>query len=423
MLKLVGRVGDSNSDSTIAGYYVVDETTGQGKILNKQDTWKLARENKIANVKAVGRTPDKGLSGTNGFELKKLPYYTDTQIKEMRAKSEQNKQISNLMSNLPKGTKQSEIARMILNKTFKGFDHAVTMGEIEQFAADCIIKQYEADPSCLSKFKQSRQLQLAAIISQDNLLKTTNESRQHYEKYGNFFGFLGKAFDKAVDLTATGSDIMCKMMLSAINSTDSDVITIQEIREAISKLNPDDFEGISQKKIDNCNAYIIKKLKEKANSSDGKEHEIEGVSREQALSLLLELRVSQNGITTSMHEDKDNLQRYQHAKDSDTYIGAVVKNIGQAPITFKALNGEKTLQPNMCYVLHKVDFFLLSIAYEVNMRYENAAVEINSQRALEGGNLKECINQFYISEDGSIPRMGIDEISEINDYKTMFKVN
>ena len=423
MLKLVGRVGDSNSDSTIAGYYVVDEATGQGKILNKQDTWKLARENKIANVKAVGRTPDKGLSGTNGFELKKLPYYTDTQIKEMRARSEQNKQLSNLMSNLPKGTKQSEIARMMLNKTFKGFDHAVTMGEIEQFAADCIIKQYEADPSCLNKFKQSRQLKLAAIISQDNLLKTTEESRQHYTKYGNFFGFLGNIFDKAAEAATTSYDIMYKMMLNVVNSTDSDLITGKEFKEAIDNLNPDDFEGVSQKKIDQFSEYLIKRLKEIVNNPSSKKPELEGVSREQALSLLLELRVSQNGITTNMHEDKDNLQRYQHAKDSDTYIGAVVKNIGQAPITFKALNGEKTLQPNMCYVLHKVDFFLLSIAYGVNMRYENAAVEINSQRALEGGNLKECINQFYISEDGSIPRMGIDEISEINDYKTMFKVD
>lgn len=64
MYKLVGRISDGKQ---IIGYNVTD---GQQTIsMSKQDVMVLAKQGSILGVKLVGDT----LTGTNGFELKKLP--------------------------------------------------------------------------------------------------------------------------------------------------------------------------------------------------------------------------------------------------------------------------------------------------------------------------------------------------------------
>lgn len=57
--------------NNVIGYIVTDGINK--RLLSKDDAQRLAKANQIQSVKAVGNSPEQGLTGINGFELKKLP--------------------------------------------------------------------------------------------------------------------------------------------------------------------------------------------------------------------------------------------------------------------------------------------------------------------------------------------------------------
>lgn len=69
MLAITARLFDENGK--LAGYAVTDGQ--QTKQLSRLDTWNYAKQKMIMNVTASGDVNDPVISGTNGFELKKLP--------------------------------------------------------------------------------------------------------------------------------------------------------------------------------------------------------------------------------------------------------------------------------------------------------------------------------------------------------------
>lgn len=69
MLAITARLFDENGK--LVGYAVTDGQ--QTKQLSRIDTWSYAKQKMIMNVTASGDVNDPTISGTNGFELKKLP--------------------------------------------------------------------------------------------------------------------------------------------------------------------------------------------------------------------------------------------------------------------------------------------------------------------------------------------------------------
>lgn len=68
MIQLTKRIYQNNQ---LVGYVATDNN--QSIMLNKLEAWMKARNNQISNVCATGNPDNPTLSGTNGFELKKLP--------------------------------------------------------------------------------------------------------------------------------------------------------------------------------------------------------------------------------------------------------------------------------------------------------------------------------------------------------------
>lgn len=68
MYTIIARGMEGNN---VIGYIVTDGINK--RLLSKDDAWRLAKANQIQSVKAVGNSPEQGLTGINGFELKKLP--------------------------------------------------------------------------------------------------------------------------------------------------------------------------------------------------------------------------------------------------------------------------------------------------------------------------------------------------------------
>ena len=68
MFRIIARLMDGN---TVDGYLLTDGANPN--VVSRAQAWSLAKDNQIVNVKAVGSTPEQGITGTNGFELKKLP--------------------------------------------------------------------------------------------------------------------------------------------------------------------------------------------------------------------------------------------------------------------------------------------------------------------------------------------------------------
>lgn len=73
MLQVTERVFDNGK---LVGYKVTDGQSTQ--IIDKSQAWLYAKDKQLFNVKAIGDISNPGLSGTNGFELKRLP---DTELK------------------------------------------------------------------------------------------------------------------------------------------------------------------------------------------------------------------------------------------------------------------------------------------------------------------------------------------------------
>lgn len=66
---IVARLMDGNS---VYGYNIQLEN-GQFMHMTKEQTVEMAREGRLLNVKPAGKSYDSGITGINGFELKKLP--------------------------------------------------------------------------------------------------------------------------------------------------------------------------------------------------------------------------------------------------------------------------------------------------------------------------------------------------------------
>ena len=65
MYTIIARGMEGNN---VIGYIVTDGINK--RLLSKDDAWRLAKANQIQSVKAVGNSPEQGLTGINGFELK-----------------------------------------------------------------------------------------------------------------------------------------------------------------------------------------------------------------------------------------------------------------------------------------------------------------------------------------------------------------
>lgn len=89
MLVITARIF---KDNQLVGYQLSDGSQTQS--LSKLDTWMYAKNKQIMNVVATGTAENPGLSGTNGFELKKLPEIRDTE------KQQESKRVSNVTRNI-----------------------------------------------------------------------------------------------------------------------------------------------------------------------------------------------------------------------------------------------------------------------------------------------------------------------------------
>lgn len=69
MIQVTARIFDN---SQLVGYEVQDQT-GQKTQMSKLDLWMYAKNKQVANVTASGNPENPTISGTNGFELKRLP--------------------------------------------------------------------------------------------------------------------------------------------------------------------------------------------------------------------------------------------------------------------------------------------------------------------------------------------------------------
>lgn len=68
MLQVTARVFDNNQ---LVGYQITDGS--QTQLFTRQQAWIFAKNKQLMNVVATGDETNPGLSGTNGFELKRLP--------------------------------------------------------------------------------------------------------------------------------------------------------------------------------------------------------------------------------------------------------------------------------------------------------------------------------------------------------------
>jgi len=68
MLQVTARVFDNNQ---LVGYQITDGS--QTQLFTRQQAWTFAKNKQLINVVATGDETNPGLSGTNGFELKRLP--------------------------------------------------------------------------------------------------------------------------------------------------------------------------------------------------------------------------------------------------------------------------------------------------------------------------------------------------------------
>ncbi|MCM1542119.1 MAG: hypothetical protein NC121_12790 [Blautia sp.] len=68
MLQVTARVFDNNQ---LVGYQITDGS--QTQLFTRQQAWLFAKNRQLINVVATGDAANPGLSGTNGFELKRLP--------------------------------------------------------------------------------------------------------------------------------------------------------------------------------------------------------------------------------------------------------------------------------------------------------------------------------------------------------------
>lgn len=133
MLAITARLFDENGK--LVGYAVTDGQ--QTKQLSRIDTWGYAKQKMITNVVASGDANDPTISGTNGFELKKLP--------EIRANKTEAKAITTqtldavILRNLISGKLDtSKSYRELREQAKQQLKEEVTSGKLDKNRLGCL---------------------------------------------------------------------------------------------------------------------------------------------------------------------------------------------------------------------------------------------------------------------------------------------
>lgn len=133
MLAITARLFDENGK--LVGYAVTDGQ--QTKQLSRLDTWNYAKQKMVMNVTASGDVNDPIISGTNGFELKKLP--------EIKATKQEAKPFTTqtldaiILRNLISGKLDtSKFFKELREQAKQQLKEEVTSGKLDKYRLGCL---------------------------------------------------------------------------------------------------------------------------------------------------------------------------------------------------------------------------------------------------------------------------------------------
>lgn len=365
MLTITARVMNGTS---VVGYQLSDGVSTQ--LATKEQAWMYAKNKQIYNVIATGDQSNPGLSGTNGFELKKLPDITEDKLDY---KYSQQDLIAAELRAIQKGIKAPSFND---NKDRVNWMKQLIQNDIQSgiSLSNNLSRCITVENTLYNKFGKKDSI----VVNRDTLGYSIIDIIQDIISVANSIGkraeSLGLKSFKAEDIAMTNDvkqkiQYMPEKIKIALKTVEQDVES--------EKYDRDTLEGVS-------------------NLLDYWENLFESFLS------------NQNILTDKLVECTDALVPYitliktacSELKSTQSIIGYRLKYTGPQPLTITRIaldntDSQITIQPNESICLSRVEISLLGSRPDVQCLFANGKIEAGSKNR---GLLQSCYFTFEIPD-------------------------
>lgn len=401
MLTVTARIFN---DTQLVGYRLSDGN--QERDFTKLQAWVFAKNKQILNVIATGNESDPGLSGTNGFELKRLPEVkpTNTHVKY----DTQDLEAAGIRLVMNGFNPASVSSRDELMSAYKN--------RLKQDVQNGVIGAHNVK-KLSTKFVVMKALQDqmdavgaigVATTSEEDLQKQRNEFNERKQQILALLDKLKTLQQKTIN------DIQ------SLNGTDDDrtvkIIIVQSLLKILTEMG--NFRtiagGIASEDLDKAS----QELDELRNGEDAN---FDAAKTTDAMRQLGEL-ISETEAKISETEFKPRPQLCSTAP----VIGYIVKYEGSTPIQIQRLdintNAQEvvTLAPNEIICLSRAEMAMLGARPEMGCTFSNGKLVSSSKLRLEK---YKYLSGFYFAVEKGFDRLekvNVQDVADVNTIKKYF---
>ena len=385
MLQITARVF---KDNQLVGYRLTDGNQTQD--LTKVQTWMYAKNKQIINVTAAGTQDNPSLSGTNGFELKKLP---EVKFKEPTKFSIQNRydtiaiRCSLIRYVLKNGVKNIPADKKELDTFSKQvFKDDVDCGKIKSDA----YRKYT--PSVLITHSIIDESNPTGSVTLGTVNKSMSESdKAEYREQLNIASKLLTELSNLLDAVVSIGEEICREDHSVYINTEklkSRLIrhsSVQVVHDIKNKYP--DYKKFAQEFMSMIN-----------NLTDKPSITLDGLKKSVGDSAIL---IKNMAEMASKQPVPETYQKRELVETGAT-IGYVIKNIGNEPIAVDRLSadgnrfGTVALNPGQSIGLSRVEMTLFAAKIEFCGEFANARLACASKRGFP--DIYSYLNAHYIKQ-------------------------
>lgn len=366
MLQVTARVFDNNQ---LVGYQITDGQ--QTQLFTKQQAWIYAKNKQLLNVVATGDETNPGLSGTNGFELKRLPEIKWKEPQSVKTKFNFNTQ----------DAEAAFLRNVIKSGIIQRPDRDIAMQYLKSDATSGIVSPQNCralsasllveNTLCDSK-STKRSIGVGSIEPTENNKKLINELKPIYTA----MRFIADAIKEVMQINNTDSipyktvlDLIAEGELESLKNYVLSGHTMDEVEVAFNKLK--EFIQIEIKPDDDLSGTVTKDM-------------------------LSDLDTALNAVKAGANMTSTGLV------STPAVIGYKIKNLSSQPISIIRMTAtpdhstsQAVLNPNQSICLNRTEMAFLSSKPEIGCTFANGKVVNSSKKTAQS--LYQLLESYYFT--------------------------
>jgi len=379
MLQVTARVFDNNQ---LVGYQITDGQ--QTQLFTRQQAWTFAKNKQLLNVVATGDETNPGLSGTNGFELKRLPeikWKEPSSVKTSQkftfntqdldaalirnAVNTGNYIIKKEADNIDNYTMEKKVAKEYLKVDVN--NGVVTPQNCRTLSNSLLVEN--------TLYDSTAKANTLAIGIGSKLSKRDKKLFETFEPMYSTFRLIADILQETMELNHTDTVTATEIEMAVANSNSEAVKEFRQQGGTVPKL----FKGIN--KIFEIKKTIV------PNAGSG------GVITKDML----------DELNSSLNEMKMNANA-EGIEVTQAIIGYKVMNIGSQSIPVTRMTAtpdhstsQVSLNPGQSMCLNRAEMAILAGRPEVSCTFANGKLSANSRHSEKKASLYDFLTRYYFN--------------------------